>query len=125
VDSVPQERLVEAIQEFSVGMMPLIDDPWSEGKCGYKALLTMACGIPTVASPVGVNRDIVRHGENGFLAGTEEEWYRSLAFVLTHREEALSIGLRGRRAVEERYSQTVCERRMLEVVLQVASGDVC
>jgi glycosyltransferase involved in cell wall biosynthesis len=121
IDAVPQDQLERALKEFSVGVMPLVDDPWSRGKCGYKALLTMACGIPTIASPVGVNKDIIRHRVNGFLAGTETEWIESLAYVLTHADEMAELGRRGRTSVEERYAQEVCERQLLDLLTQIAT----
>ena len=69
---------VEAIRSFSVGIMPLEEDPWTRGKCGYKLIQYMACGLPVVASPVGVNCEIVEHGRNGYLAANEVEWLRAL-----------------------------------------------
>jgi glycosyltransferase involved in cell wall biosynthesis len=122
VDAVAQEHLRSAVQEFDVGVMPLVDDPWSRGKCGYKALLTMACGVPTVASPVGVNRDIIHDKENGFLAGTEEEWFEALMYILAHPAEMQLMGKRGRAAVEERYSQSVCEGQLMQVFKKLKTG---
>lgn len=63
------------IQQFDIGIMPLSDDLWEKGKCGYKLIQYMACGKPVVATPVGVNKMIVRQGVNGFLANTEAEWW--------------------------------------------------
>ena len=62
-----EETEVQSIQAFDIGIMPLEDSPWECGKCGYKLIQYMACGLPVVASPVGVNRQIVEHGANGFL----------------------------------------------------------
>ena len=59
--------------------MPLEDTPWERGKCGYKLIQYMALGLPVVASAVGVNKHIVRHGENGFLAANPGEWRDALA----------------------------------------------
>src|SRR5258708_20287210 len=69
-----EDTEVESIHKFDVGIMPLKDSPWERGKCGYKLIQCMACGIPVVASPVGVNSQIVAHGTDGFLANDEAVW---------------------------------------------------
>lgn len=94
----------ELLKSIDIGIMPLPDNPWERGKCGYKLIQYMACGKPVVASPVGVNREIVEHGVNGFLANTPEEWRESLAALASNRELRDSMGAAGRRKVEERYS---------------------
>src|SRR6266566_2733701 len=85
IDSVPtelrrwsEETEVADIQNFDVGVMPLPDNLWTRGKCGYKLLQYMACGRPIVASPVGANSQIVEDGNEGFLAETEGDWIRAL-----------------------------------------------
>ena len=94
---------VERIHEFSVGIMPLKDSPSERGKCGYKLIQYMACGLPVVASPVGVNRQIVEHGVNGFLASTDEEWTSSLSLLLSSPGLRRQMGTAGRRKVERGY----------------------
>jgi len=76
--------------------MPLPDDEWSKGKCGLKGLVYMSIGIPSVMSPVGVNTQIIRHGENGFLAGTEAEWFEILSLLIESPELRKQIGSSGR-----------------------------
>jgi glycosyltransferase involved in cell wall biosynthesis len=94
---------VEDLRECDVGIMPLDDDAWSRGKCGYKIVQYFACGLPVVASAVGVNRDMIRDGENGFLAEKNEDWIK--AFAALCRDPALCrrLGHAGRRLVAERY----------------------
>ncbi len=96
------------LQEMDIGIMPLSDDEWSRGKGGYKLLLYMAAGLPVVASPVGINTEIVRHGETGYLARDTEEWTMYLHRLCTHAEERKEMGAAGRRLAENHYSRTAC-----------------
>lgn len=95
---------VKEIRSLDIGIMPLVDDEWAKGKCGLKVLQYMACGVPVVASPAGVNREIISDGENGFLAATDEEWLEKLSLLA--RDEALRrrLGQKGRETVEKYYS---------------------
>lgn len=98
------ESEVDDLRRFDIGIMPLPNDDWARGKCGLKGLQYMALGIPTVMSPVGVNSDIIRHGENGYLAGTDEEWLECLSLLLESPDLRKRIGDAGRATVQERYS---------------------
>jgi glycosyltransferase involved in cell wall biosynthesis len=93
-----------AIAGFTVGIMPLPDDPWSRGKCGYKLVQYMACGRPAVASPVGANRDIVVPDVTGLLATSEEEWEQALARLLGDDALRARLGRAGRAHVESGYA---------------------
>lgn len=95
---------VAAIQGLDVGLYPLEDSPWARGKCGFKALQYLACGVPCVASPVGVLMDIVLPGETGYLADTPEAWIRACAELVGDGGARLRLGEAGRRLVEDRYS---------------------
>ena len=99
--------------------MPLPDDPWSRGKCGYKLIQYMACGLPVVASPIGVNREIVEHGVNGFLAETPEEWEQALRTLLADPQLRERMGRAGRRKVEEHYSLQVTGPRVVALLHSV------
>jgi len=103
------------LRDFDVGIMPLPDTPWERGKCGLKALQYMALEIPAVASPVGVNRDIIRHGENGLLASTEAEWEAALERLLTDASLRRALGRAGRATVEAGYSAAVHAPRVAEI----------
>ncbi len=99
-------REIDELCEIDIGLMPLPDDEWTRGKCGFKALLYMSLGIPSVISPVGVNSEIIRDGENGFLAGTENEWINKISKLILDKELRLSLGMAGRDTVVNRYSVT-------------------
>jgi glycosyltransferase involved in cell wall biosynthesis len=95
------------IQGMDIGLMPLDDSPWSRGKCGYKIIQYMASGVPVVASPVGVNAEIVVDGVTGFLATTEAEWRLAITRLLRDSDLRHRMGEAGRRRMEERYSLQV------------------
>lgn len=95
---------VEELRKIDIGIMPLPDDEWSKGKCGLKGLVYMSLGIPAVMSPVGVNREIIRHGENGCLAAGPEEWFASLCELIENEELRKKMGEEGRKTVIEKFS---------------------
>ncbi|RYY14228.1 MAG: glycosyltransferase, partial [Chitinophagaceae bacterium] len=110
-----EETEVEDLLSFDIGVMPLSPDPWSEGKCGFKLIQYLALGIPAVASPVGVNKDIIKEGNNGFLATTPDEWYIHLSKLLTDLELRKTMGHRGRQLVVENYSVQAYRNRFLQL----------
>jgi glycosyltransferase involved in cell wall biosynthesis len=98
-----EDTEVAQVTRFDIGIMPLEDSPWERGKCGYKLIQYMACGKPVVASPVGINKDIVVHGGNGFLATSQAEWEHYLKVLVSDAGMRREMGSLGRRIVEERY----------------------
>ncbi len=97
------EQEVPLIQQFDVGVMPLPDTPWTRGKCAYKLIQCMACGIPVVASRVGANVDAVPP-ECGFLAESTEQWLEALRRLLADTNLRQQMGSAARLWVEQRYS---------------------
>jgi len=95
---------VQDLAEVDIVIMPLPDNPWSRGKCGCKALQYMGLGIPAICSPVGMNTDLIRDGENGFLASNKEEWVKKLTLLFRSAELRRKLGLAGRKTVEEGFS---------------------
>lgn len=98
------ESDVEMIRSFSIGVMPLEDNEWARGKCSFKLLQYYSCGIPAVASPVGMNADVLGSATAGLAASTENEWVDSLVALLDDPDEGIKRGLAGRYLVEDRYS---------------------
>lgn len=125
VEVIPQawnpRTEVEDLKSIDIGLMPLPDDPWARGKCGLKILQYMAVGVPTVASPVGVNAQIIEDGKNGFLASRPEEWVEKLMNLASDEALRQRFALEGRRTVVERYSAKQYAPRLLEI-LQAVSG---
>jgi len=108
------------IAEFDVGIMPLPDEPWERGKCGYKLIQYMASMRPVIASPVGANQQIVEHGVNGFLATTHHEWLRALTTLKSSPELRDRFGRAGRQRVEADYNLLLTAPRLAQVLRNVA-----
>lgn len=115
------ETEVEDICKFDVGIMPLSDNPWSKGKCGFKLIQYMACGLPVIAAPVGANLDIVEHGRNGYFASSEDEWIQALDSLHNNADLGRRMGIAGRKLVEEKYCLDVTAPRLASL-LQNAAG---
>lgn len=107
-----EQTEVASIASFDIGIMPLLDGAFERGKCGYKLIQYMACGLPVVASPVGVNCQMVEHGLNGFLADTPEEWEQALRTLLNDAGLRKRMGQAGRLKVERAYCIQVTGPRM-------------
>lgn len=98
---------VTALQDLSIGIMPLEDSEWARGKCSFKMLTYMACGVPVVASNVGMNADIFSRGRCGLPAQSEAEWVEALDTLLASSALRVEAGAVGRRIVEHEYSTEV------------------
>lgn len=110
-----EDEVIE-LSSFDIGIMPLPDDEWAKGKCGLKGLQYMALGIPTIMSPVGVNTEIIRDGENGMLASTTEEWVSKLDQLISSAELRRSIGTAAIKSVKDSYSVEVWRTKYVELL---------
>jgi glycosyltransferase involved in cell wall biosynthesis len=99
----PDGELKE-LNEMDIGLMPLPEDEWTNGKCGMKGLIYMSLEIPAIMSPVGVNTEIISSGENGFLAAGPDEWMGYLSMLIEDFGLRNKLGQNGRKTVMERYS---------------------
>jgi glycosyltransferase involved in cell wall biosynthesis len=107
------------LSAFDIGIMPLPDDEWANGKCGLKGLQYMALEIPTIMSPVGVNTEIIQDGKNGFLASTEEEWLERLSLLIESKELRNQIGKAGRDTVVNHYSVDAYKQKYVDLFNQI------
>jgi glycosyltransferase involved in cell wall biosynthesis len=104
---------IEDLLRFDIGIMPMPDTDWARGKCGFKVIQYMALGIPPVASPVGVNADIVEDGVDGFLCADETQWKRALETLLRDPELRRRTGAAAREKVVREYSVAANSDRFL------------
>jgi glycosyltransferase involved in cell wall biosynthesis len=98
------ETEIEDLQSLSIGLMPLSDDAYARYKCGFKLLQYMGVGVPSVASPIGVNVDIIQDGVNGYLANTSSEWFDRINRLVEDSALRARLGTQGRYTVETKYS---------------------
>lgn len=95
---------IEDLNEIDIGIMPLPNDAWTQGKCGFKALQYFALGKPAVVSPVAVNKEIVVSGINGFWATTQQEWLHALSTLIENEELRHKFGNNGLETIQKKYS---------------------
>ena len=112
------------IQALDIGIMPLDNLPWSIGKSGYKIIQYMSCGIPVVASPIGVNNDLIENGINGFLASTNEDWSASIINLINDKNLRQQMGLLGREKIEKKYSLKVWGPKISKIICKVVEEDL-
>lgn len=110
-----KEELAD-MRSFDMGIMPMPDDMWTKGKCAFKIILYMACGIPVVSSPVGMNREIINEGENGFFANSKKEWTDRLSALIENRPLRMKIGEAGVSTVRKNYSVAHTAPKFIEVL---------
>ncbi|MCA9067748.1 MAG: glycosyltransferase, partial [Planctomycetaceae bacterium] len=115
----PEVEITETAS-FDIGLMPLPDNPWTRGKCGFKALQYMGLGIPAVCSPVGVNGEILTHEKNGLLASSPEEWANALTRLVEDSTFREQLGQAGRKRIEEHYAVNVQAPRLIELIEQIS-----
>jgi glycosyltransferase involved in cell wall biosynthesis len=117
-----EENEICDLQGFHIGIMPLSDDIYSRGKCGFKLLQYMSVGLPTVSSPVGMNNTIVEHGRDGFLADTPLEWEARLTDLIRSAALRHSLGIAARQKVVEHYSVKTVFPSFLSILKAIHAG---
>jgi glycosyltransferase involved in cell wall biosynthesis len=110
-----KETEIEDLAKLNIGIMPLTEDLWAKGKCGFKALQYMALGIPALVSPIGVNTTIVNNDVNGFICDTENDWEESLVVLLQNADKRKQLGINARRFIEDNFSIISNENNFLSL----------
>ena len=113
----------EDLISFDIGLMPLHDDLWSKGKCGLKIVQYLSVGLPVVCTPVGMNSDIIKEGENGFWATTHKEWVDRLSTLIQNPDLRYAMGLKGIETVDQGYSLAVTSEKFFHVLQDLGRGE--
>ncbi|MFC0344188.1 glycosyltransferase family 4 protein [Epilithonimonas hispanica] len=111
-----EDTEVSEILKMDVGIMPLQDSEWEKGKCAYKLIQYAACGIPGVASDVGMNRDVCMDNETGFIAKSKEDWIEKIRFLKNNDLTRRQLGKSARKLVEEQYCIQVTAKRWIKIL---------
>ena len=113
---------VSDLRQFDIGIMPLPDTEWAKGKCAMKLLQYMGVGVPSIGSALGGNLEVIRDGENGYLAGSDDDWLEKALRLARDPELSRRLGDAGRETVLARYSAEVCASRFAAVLERTAAG---
>ena len=112
---------VEFLKSIDIGIMPLFNGEYEKAKGGYKLFQYMAAGKPVLASPVGINNDIVVDGENGYLCANEQQWLDALVYLFENKEERKRMGNNGREMILSKYSLELCAAKLIENLTYLSS----
>jgi glycosyltransferase involved in cell wall biosynthesis len=123
--SLPAERVrfipwssqteVTEVQQMDIGLIPLPNNEWTKGKCSFKILQYMACCIPVIVYPVGMNSVVLALGEVGLGANTTSDWYEALVFFYKNRSLGHNFGENGRQVVEDNFNQKAICQKLVKV----------
>ncbi|MBH2024458.1 MAG: glycosyltransferase family 4 protein [Flavobacteriales bacterium] len=111
-----EDTEVAMIQSFSIGIMPLQDSLWEQGKCSYKLIQYMACSKPVIASPVGMNKEVVKEGINGYTTTGESEWRAAVKLLVGDEKKRMAFGKAGRTMVEKKYALQVTAKQWIALL---------
>lgn len=110
---------ISDLQSFDIGIMPIWDDNWTRGKCAFKIVQYMSVGASVVASPVGLNKEIINDGVNGFLAADEKEWFHKLSLLIEDAQMRRKFSLEGISTIEKEYSLKMMAPKFIEILENV------
>lgn len=113
-----EDTEVAHLSSFDVGIMPLKDSPWEQGKCAYKIIQYLSVGVPVIASKVGMNAEVCLPGRTGFLADTEQDFLNALKVLIHDEATRKEMGRNGRALVEKTYNLEVSSKILTNIILR-------
>jgi glycosyltransferase involved in cell wall biosynthesis len=114
-----EENEIKFLQTIDVGLMPLPDNKWTRGKCAFKMLQYMACEIPVVVSPVGMNAEILDMGKIGFAACTHKDWYSALDHLIHNRKIGIDYGKKGVEIIKNYFDSKIIAEKLAKIFHQI------
>jgi glycosyltransferase involved in cell wall biosynthesis len=123
VEKVLWEKRSRGIKlaECDIGIAPLPDNPFTQGKCSFKVLEYMASGLPIVASPIGTNKDHIREGITGFLVEKHDQWLEKISLLVRTPQLRTSMGMQGRQFAQQ-FDVTAIGKRLAEIIKKCLAG---
>lgn len=107
---------VDLLLKIDIGIMPLQNTPWEQGKCAYKLIQYMGCGLPVVASSVGMNKDVIDDNCNGFLVNHDDEWIEKLNILINDAKLREEFGSAGRKKIERMFSLELNVQKLIPLL---------
>lgn len=107
---------ISVIQKFDIGVMPLEQNEWALGKCAYKLIQYMACGVASIGADYGANKDVITDSKSGYLAVDAKDWHEKLKLLISNKELQKSFGKEGRNVVEKSYSLKHASSQWLKIL---------
>ncbi|MEN6617431.1 MAG: glycosyltransferase family 4 protein [Syntrophorhabdus sp.] len=117
------ETEIKDLRDMDIGLMPLMNDLWSEGKCGLKILQYFGIAVPAVCTPVGVNKDVVKDGTTGFYANDPDEWVEKLSILIENPDLRRQMGEKGREIVMNGYTIQACAPKLLQIIQKTVGNE--
>lgn len=118
------ETEVSVIQRFDIGLMPLLDNEFTRGKCSFKMLQYMAVGIPVIVSPVGMNKEVLDKGRIGFAAVSLTDWYEAIEWLYRNPSARSAMGKEARNIIMTNYSVEVVSKRLASIFTKTANSSL-
>jgi glycosyltransferase involved in cell wall biosynthesis len=110
---------LSAIRGAQVGIMPLDNSPWERGKCSFKMLQYMACGLPVLVSPVGMNTEVLSKDDVGLAAFKDDDWSSGLEFFYKNPDKNKILGINGRLVIEKYYCLDIVVKLLVDIFLNL------
>ncbi len=115
-----EQNEVTLLSNIDIGIMPLEDTLWEQGKCAYKLIQYMGCGLPVVASSIGMNKEVIEDNRNGFLVNNDNDWIEKLSVLIKNARLRKEFGEAGRKKIELEFSLELNAQKLIPLLKDVS-----